>query len=100
MLAETTMKCNAFVAPKHTPHSSCASGAQDESSFGFIGGMKTRTRVKLHAAWYSFANPQPEDVIAIRYTQKQSRQKRDTPLAMQGMLKAKNIDRFVHRAIN
>ena len=36
--AETTLDCVTFVVPKHTPHSECAIGAQDESGFGSSGG--------------------------------------------------------------
>ena len=36
--AETTLECGTFVVPKHTPHSECAIGAQDESGFGSSGG--------------------------------------------------------------
>ena len=36
--AETMLECGTFVAPKHTPHSECAIGAQDESGFGSSGG--------------------------------------------------------------
>ena len=36
--AETTLECGTIVVPKHTPHSECAIGAQDESGFGSSGG--------------------------------------------------------------
>ena len=36
--AETTLECGTIVVPKHTSHSECAIGAQDESGFGSSGG--------------------------------------------------------------
>ena len=36
--AGTMLECGTIVVPKHTPHSECAIGAQDESGFGSSGG--------------------------------------------------------------